>query len=92
MDTQSKIQNYIVGACRESGFYLMPNSKSKRKPVGNRLATTCFNCSHHKCHHSLLFNISQWILPSGAGVKEDEERVDLRTVVHFCFGAAKTVA
>ena len=48
METQSKIQNYIVGACRESGFYLMPNSKSKRKPVGNRLATICFNCSHHK--------------------------------------------
>ncbi len=46
--TQSKIQNYLVAACRESGFYLMPNSKSKRKMHGNRLVTLCFNCSHHQ--------------------------------------------
>ena len=46
-DTMQRIQAYVVGSCKDAGFYLKPTSACRRHKIGRRLAVLDFVCEHN---------------------------------------------
>jgi len=46
-DTVQRIQAYVVGSCKDAGFFLKPTSSCKQYKVGRLLAVLYFACEHN---------------------------------------------